>query len=197
MRPGTRCTAFLDDDRIAAGELRHVALRARDALVARPEGRLRVFDDRDARPIALDLGGSAAEIVQRLSRGELPASRAAEPEPPKRGRGRPRLGVVAREVTLLPADWQWLSVQPGGASLAIRRLVDAARGADPATDPSRAGQARTWRFLLAVGAERPGFEEAARALFAGDAPGFEAALNGWPEDLREHAGMLAAGVWRH
>ena len=192
-RTDTRCTAFLDDRRIAAGELRHVALRAQQALEAQPEAQLLIFDDADARLIDLDLRGGAAEIVQRLNRGEVPV--AAEAETTKRGRGRPKLGVVAREVTLLPRHWQWLNAQPGGASVALRKLVDAARRAHAEGDQRRAGQERAYRFLSAMGGDRAGFEEATRALFAGDSLKFEAEIAAWPDDVRDHATMLAADAW--
>lgn len=192
-RTDTRCTAFLDDRRIAAGELRHVALRAQQALEAQPDAQLLIFDDADARLIDLDLRGGAAEIVQRLNRGEVPV--AAEAETTKRGRGRPKLGVVAREVTLLPRHWQWLNAQPGGASIALRKLVDAARRAHAEGDQRRAGQERAYRFLSAMGGDRAGFEEATRALFAGDSLKFEAEIAAWPDDVRDHATMLAADAW--
>lgn len=192
-RTDTRCTAFLDDRRIAAGELRHVALRAQQALEAQPEAQLLIFDDADARLIDLDLRGGAAEIVQRLNRGEVPV--AAEAETTKRGRGRPKLGVVAREVTLLPRHWQWLNAQPGGASVALRKLVDASRRAHAEGDQRRAGQERAYRFLSAIGGDRAGFEEATRALFAGDSLKFEAEIAAWPDEVRDHATMLAADAW--
>lgn len=195
-RIDTRCTAFLDDHRIAAGELRHVALRAQLALEAQPDARLLIFEDADARLIDLDLRGGAAEIVQRLNRGEVPTASEAD-APPKRGRGRPKLGVVAREVTLLPRHWQWLNAQPGGASVALRKLVDAARRAHSAGDQRRAGQEKAYRFLAAMGGDRPGFEEATRALFAGDSLKFEAEIAAWPDDVREHATMLATDAWPH
>ena len=195
-RIDTRCTAFLDDHRIAAGELRHVALRAQLALEAQPEARLLIFDDADARLIDLDLRGSAAEIVQRLNRGEVPTA-SDDDTPAKRGRGRPRLGVVAREVTVLPRHWQWLNAQPGGASVALRKLVDAARREHADGDLRRAAQERAYRFLSAMGGDRPGFEEATRALFAGDSLKFDAEIAAWPEDLRDHATMLAADAWPH
>ena len=194
-RTDTRCTAFLDDRRIAAGELRHVALRAQQALEAQPEAQLLIFDDADARLIDLDLRGGAAEIVQRLNRGEVPV--AAEAEPTKRGRGRPKLGVVAREVTLLPRHWQWLSAQPGGASVALRKLVDAARRQHAEGDLRRAAQERAYRFLSSMGGDRAGFDEATRALFAGDSLKFEAEIAAWPDDVRDHATMLAADAWPH
>lgn len=195
-RIDTRCTAFLDDHRIAAGELRHVALRAQLALEAQPDARLQIFDDADAHLIDLDLRGGAAAIVQRLNRGEVPTAHGSE-TPVKRGRGRPKLGVVAREVTLLPRHWQWLNAQPGGASVELRKLVDAARRAHAEGDQRRAGQERAYRFLSAMGGDRAGFEEATRALFAGDSLKFDAEVAAWPDDVREHATMLAADAWPH
>ena len=121
-RPSQRCTAFAGHDRIASGELLHVAMKAKQAYDADPARPVRVFDDADGCLIGLDLSAGAAEIVQRLNRGEVPVAH-AEDMPAKRGRGRPRLGVVAREITLLPRHWQWLNAQPGGASLALRILA--------------------------------------------------------------------------
>ncbi len=188
--PGTRCTAFADGQRIAAGELRHVALKAWQWLDALPDAELHVFDDGDGAVIALDLDGSLADVLQRVRDGK-PLRADAAPAP--RGRGRPRLGVQAREVTLLPEQWAWLAVQPGGASLALRRLVDAARAGGGARKDA---QARSWRFLSVIGRGHPGLDAVGRALFAGDAAAFEAELAHWPLDIREHAAMLAAPAWR-
>ena len=132
--------------------------------------------------------------MQQLNRGEVPTASEAQ-APVKRGRGRPKLGVVAREVTLLPRHWQWLNAQPGGASVALRKLVDAARREHAAGDLRRAAQERAYRFLSAMGGDRPGFEEATRALFARDSAAFEARIAAWPDDVREHATMLAADAW--
>ena len=112
---------------------------------------------------------------------------AAEP----RGRGRPRLGVVAREVTLLPRHWDWLGLQPGGASVALRRLVEEARRASGDRDRVRAAQDAAYCFISAIAGNLPGFEEAARALFAYDRRRFADLIAGWPEDVRDYAIQLA------
>ena len=192
-RIDTRCTAFLDDHRIAAGELRHVALRAQLALEAQPEARLLIFDDADARLIDLDLRGSAAEIVQRLNRGEVPV--AAEAKPTKRGRGRPKLGVVAREVTLFPRHWAWLNDQPGGASVALRKLVEEARHVHAHRDAIRKARESAHVFLSALAGNLPGYEEATRALFAGDAARFSEQIEPWPDDIRTHSLRIAANAF--
>jgi uncharacterized protein len=115
--------------------------------------------------------------------------------PPAAARGRPRLGVVAREVTLLPRHWDWLASQPGGASAALRRLVEAARTDEQTSrrDQRRASQQAAYRFMTAMGGDRPNYEEALRALFAGDRDRFADLLASWPADLRAHALALAVG----
>lgn len=103
---------------------------------------------------------------------------------PRVGPGRPRLGVVAREVSLLPRHWEWLEQQQSGASAALRRLVDEARKHDPAQQQCRLARDAAYRFMNALAGDRPGFEEATRALYAGDAPRFAALIAPWPADLR-------------
>jgi hypothetical protein len=192
----TRVTAFAGDRLVAAGPLRSVALTAWQAHAAAPGIPVLIFDDAEQRQVEIDLRGSQAELVQRLAAApDAPVAAVPEPTAAPRGRGRPKLGVVAREVTLLPRHWSWLNAQPGGASVALRRLVEAARR-DGGGDDRRRGQEATYRFMHAIAGDAPGFEEAARALFAGDLGGYEDAIVDWPQDVREHATMLAARALR-
>lgn len=153
---------------------------------AHPEGVL-VFDNASSRVIDIDFRGSAAEVLARL-----PAANQSEPaaEAP-RGPGRPKLGVVAKEVTLLPRHWEWLAAQPGGASVALRKLVEEARHANAGKDDLRQAQERVYRFISVMLANAPGLEEAERALFAGRRAQFEELSAAWPPDLRKHALLLA------
>lgn len=175
--------AFLGHRQLARGS---AATVARAAHAARPgETPLFVFDAATSAPIDLDLRGSADEAAAR-------AEQALAPEP-ARGRGRPRLGVVAHEVTLLPRHWDWLRAQPGGASVALRKLVEAA-SRDPrqeAHTANRRAQEAAYKFMHAIGGDLPGFEEATRALFARNGDAFAAHIAGWPEDIRSHALALA------
>ncbi|MDF2233099.1 DUF2239 family protein [Albimonas sp. CAU 1670] len=173
--PAPLHAAFLGPRLLARGSLAEVAA----ALHASPAPGALVFDPQ-GRQIDLDLRGTEADVRARHADP-------AETAPRPRGRGRPKLGVVAREVTLLPRHWDWLTGR-GGASAAIRRLVEAARRAEAPKDARDAA----WRFMSAAGGDLPGFEEAARALYAGDAEGFAARLAAWPADLAEHARRLAA-----
>lgn len=113
------------------------------------------------------------------------------PESPQ-GPGRPNLGVAAREVTLLPRLWEWLSSQPGGASVALRKLVEQARRANAGRDRIRQAQEAAYRFMSALAGNAPGFEEAARALFSGDVKRFHAVTQAWPPGVRSRLQMVAA-----
>lgn len=166
-----------------------------------------IFDDATSHRIELDLRGTADDVVAQLAHeaslnasvhaADTPADNSAGDSPylesaPSRGRGRPKLGVIAREVTLLPRHWDWLAMQPGGASAAVRRLVDEARQRHAARDRRRQAQEAAYRFMSAMAGDEPGFEEATRALFAGDERHFSERTTAWPPDVRDHARALAA-----
>ncbi len=197
--PQTRCTAFAGPQRIASGELRHVALLTKQAAENAPGASILVFEDRTGLQIELDLRGTVADLMKRLDAPGAEVSTTLDyigQITPRNGPGRPKLGVVAREVTLLPRHWHWLSAQPGGASVALRKLVEDARRTHAGSDRCRAAQEAAYRFMTAMAGDAAGFEEATRALFAVDARRFEEHTAHWPDDIREHAQMLAADVFR-
>lgn len=169
--------------RLAVGDRLAVAQTAQAVMARRPDAPLLIFDP-DGRQVDFDLRGGAEDLAGRMTLLEPP------PEPP-RGRGRPKLGVVAREVTLLPRHWDWLATQPGGASVALRKLVEAARRESEAPDRRRRARDAAYRFASAAAGDAPGFEDAMRALYAGDRDAFENAVSGWPADLAAHARLLA------
>ena len=185
----TPSIAFAGTRRIAAGALAEVALKAKK-LVDRGETVL-ILDDATSEPIEVDFRGAPSDVTDRLAKGVLAAAPQAEPQA---GPGRPKLGVVAREVTLLPRHWDWLTSQPGGASVALRKLVDEARRVKSGQDRVRRAQERAYRFMSIVAGDLPGFQEAARHLFAGDAEKFSARIGKWPKDVRDHAAKLAEGA---
>ncbi|WP_105403799.1 DUF2239 family protein [Neorhizobium sp. T7_12] len=179
-------TAFRGETRIAEGSPVEVVTAIKPG---GPESVL-VFDDATGNPVDLDLRGTLEDCLDRL-----PKSDADSVEPVERRPGRPKLGVVPREVTLLPRHWEWLGQQPGGASVALRKLVEAARAASSSGDDRRRAQEAADRFMRALGGDHPGYEDAARALYAGQENRFKELTEIWPKDVRDHARYLARAAF--
>jgi uncharacterized protein len=182
--------AFDGHRRLASGPLHEVAVAVKMATDGGAAGPIFIYDDASGSVIDLDTRGTPAEVVERLTQRIAPAPEVAASDE-LRGRGRPKLGVVAREVTLLPRHWDWLSTQPGGASVALRKLVEQARRSSGDSDRKRAAQEAAYRFMSFIGGDLPGFQEASRALFAYDRRRFGDLIAAWPEDVRDHVIKLA------
>lgn len=180
------CSAFTGHQRIASGTYPEVAeTLAAQALSA---GSFLVFDD--ATGTQVDYPWPAGYAPQQ------PAEADIDDEPPATPSvGRPKLGVVAREVTLLPRHWQWLSQQRGGASAALRRLVDEARTAHASADQMRQAKEASYRFMSAIGGDLPGFEDASRALFAQDRAVFSNKIAHWPRDVQTYLSWLSRNAF--
>ncbi|MGV2895450.1 DUF2239 family protein [Achromobacter sp. AGC78] len=188
--PTPHYTAFAGHRILAAGPLADVALAVKRAMSTSSSQPL-VFNDTTGQQTDLDLRGDDAAIIARHASSidvEADASDPADAQP--RGRGRPKLGVVPREVTLLPRHWDWLAAQPGGASVALRKLVEQARRDNEAQDQTRQRQEAAYRFMSAMTGNLPGFEEATRALYASDRERFAQCIAAWPEDVRDYAVRL-------
>ena len=185
-------TAFIGQQRLASGPLAEVAIAVMNASRNPDAPPIIIFADATGQPIDLDLRGTERDVVARLPQ-PAPDSEAATEEASSepRGRGRPKLGVVAREVTLLPRHWEWLGAQPGGASVALRKLVEEARRANGDADRARAARDAAYRFMSVMAGNLAGFEEASRALFADDRRRFVGLIAGWPDDIRDHVVKLA------
>jgi hypothetical protein len=212
--PDTLCAAFQGARCLAKGALTEVALAAKAALDASAHDPtappVLVFDHATAEVIELDWRGTPEEVLARLQ-AQAPGTATASPgvamqedggetgpsalPEPARGPGRPKLGVVAREVTLLPRHWEWLASQPGGASVALRKLVEVARRSSEVKDRVRQASAVAYRFMSTIAGHEAGFEEASRALFAGDQAGFEALIAAWPVDVQNHLKALATDAF--
>jgi hypothetical protein len=194
------CTAFDGHRRIASGSLKEVALAVQVATSRGAAGAILVFDDRSGRLVDIDTRGRPQDVLDRLAASaaapveegssDLPVAESPRSAAP-RGRGRPKLGVVAREVTLLPRHWDWLGAQPGGASVALRKLVEAARRSSGPGDALRRSQEAAYHFMSALAGDLPGYEEATRALFASDRPRLRECISGWPGDVREYTLRMA------
>lgn len=193
-------TAFAGHHLLAKGSLAELAIAVKHSMTTQPTLTPLIFEDASGQQIDVDLRGSDEQIRARLAplahdTGSTAKSEST-PEAPAtaqgaRGRGRPKLGVVAREVTLLPRHWEWLGKQPGGASVALRKLVEQARHQNEEREDQRQRHEAAYRFMSAVAGNFPAFEEATRALFANDAVSFADLVSSWPQDVRNYAVDLA------
>jgi hypothetical protein len=193
--PEAAYIAFEGDRCIASGDLREVARSAKAALGRHPQASILIFNGQTSAPVEVDFRGSVDDVLARIPSPETPAAGEANVVAAPRGPGRPKLGVVAREITLLPRHWDWLAQQTGGASVVIRRLVDEARRNGEDGNRIRLAQEATYRFMSTMAGNRPHFEEAIRALFASDAIRFEKLIAEWPADVRDHAARLAGSAF--
>ena len=180
----TTCTAFVGSRLIASGPLVEVVLASKRVVDAQPDEPVLIFDDGSARQVEIDFRGSADEVLARLDAGKA-----------SRGPGRPRLGVTAREVTLLPRHWDWLAEQPGGASAVLRRLIeDAMRHGGAKMRARQAGEAADC-FMRTMAGNFAGYEEASRAFWRGEIERFDTLIAPWPVDVRDHLRKLVAIAW--
>lgn len=183
MYDGTSYTAFAGVNLLASGTRDEVLAVLKSRFDQDAGAPILTFEDQTGTQVDFDLRGTPAEVLERYR----PERRA--------GPGRPKLGVMAREVSLLPRHWEWLERQPSGASAAIRRLVDEARKRDPGEEEARAAIAAAGRFLSAMAGNLPGYEEASRALYARQRKRFDELTREWPGDIRGHARRLVRGVF--
>jgi hypothetical protein len=180
--PQRTYAAFTHETRIAAGPLREVLEQTKKKLDRDEADQLLIFDEQTGRQVEYDFRGTLHEVLER----ELPVVPAAGP-------GRPKLGVVSREVSLLPAHWAWLEEQPNGISAALRRLVDEASKREPDKQRARRACEATGRFMTAMAGDRPGFEEALRALYAQDRKLLDKHARAWPKDIRKQLTRMLDG----
>ena len=180
MAPELTYTTFARDEHVVTGDLRTMLQATKARLDGAPSEPLLTLEDDTGRPVDFDLSGSVQDVVERY----LPDGRA-------RGPGRPKLGVVAREVTLLPRHWDWLAAQPAGASATLRRLVEEARKNEKPRDRARRAAATAGKAMTTLAGDRQNFEEAYRALDAGKRQPFEELTAEWPEDVRAYLLRLA------
>jgi uncharacterized protein len=200
------CIAFAGHTCVASGSLPEVAAQAKRLLDTDPTVTVLILDASTSEPIEIDLRGTVEDVLARLAPATAAATLATGATDTEgtpggveadqvRAPGRPRLGVVAREVTLLPRHWEWLSEQPGGASVTLRKLVEEARRSTAGATRIRQAQEACYRFMNTMAGNEPGFEEALRALYAPDSARFAALTEGWPADVRDHARGLAEGCF--
>jgi uncharacterized protein len=175
---------FAGSSVIARGEIADVALICKDRIDSGEAHRIAVFDDETGRPIDIDFSGTKTKVLARLTAHPLVA-----PPDQKAGRqtgpGRPKLGVISREISLLPRHWDWLSEQRGGASAALRRMIDIERKSTSALEQGQRAIEAAHRFMWDIAGDQTGFENASRALFAQDFDAFDQHTAVWPTGIQE------------
>jgi uncharacterized protein len=188
-------TAFLGVGVVASGSLQHVVSTVKYTLDDRNLTQLLIFDDTTGKQIDVDFRGKTDDVLKRLGEqfGDLPGTEMNHQ--PSRRVGRPKLGVVSGEVTLLPKDWEWLKSQPGGASVTLRELVGDARRVGGKQSKIREAQEVTYHFMTAMAGNFHQYEEALRALYAGDLDRFYHCIDDWAPDIRNHIKRLAANAF--
>lgn len=188
-------TAFLGVGVVASGSLQHIVSTVKNALDDRDLAKLLIFDDSTGKQIDVDFRGKTDDVLKRLGEpsGDIPGTEVNHQ--PTRRVGRPKLGVVSGEVTLLPRHWEWLKGQPGGASVTLRKLIDEARRAGEKQSNLRESQEATYNFMTAMAGNFHQYEEALRALYAGDLDCFYHFIDDWAPDIRNHIKRLAANAF--
>ena len=170
----THYSAFYQNQLIAEGSLEAVIQQVK---AVNTDIEPLVLDSESCQRKEFDWRGSAQEVLNRL---QVVNTKPAQ-------RGRPKLGVEAKEVTLLPRHWQWLAKQPGGASVTLRKLVEAASKQLSPEQQLKQRQEALYRFLSLTAGDFPGFEEATRALYRNHRQDFEQHVSDWPTDIRRFA----------
>ena len=194
--PLAQWIAFSGNDCIASGVPENVATDVKRFVDSHPVEPVLVFDAKTSAIIEVDFRGPLADVLVRLPVGKEPPTETGSimKAPARQGAGRPKLGVVPREVTLLPRHWEWLATQAGGASVTLRKLVEHAMRAARESDRMRQAQEAAYNFMVAMAGNNQGFEEASRALFAGNIDHFRQCIGNWPADIRDHLFSLASAI---
>jgi len=172
-------TAFSGTELLVRGPLADVLAATKPLVDEEPSRPLLIFEDGSGRQVDFDFTGSVKEVVDR-----------ARPKVVANGPGRPRLGVVSREISLLPRHWEWLESRPEGCSAALRRLVEEAQKRDPEAEHRTRARDAAHKFLWAIAGNYLNFEEVTRALYAGEHEQMFELMLDWPEDVREHTRAL-------
>lgn len=183
------CTAFAGSKKIAEGSVSEVASKIKRHMEKHPLDSLLIFDDETSAQVELDLRGTLEDVLSRLRNDDKNRDE-------KSGPGRPKLGVVSREIGLLPRHWDWLALQPGGASVTLRKLVEEAKKQNKGRDAVRRSQNAAYKFMSAMAGDLPHFEEASRAFFAKNKALFETLCAAWPADIRNHILKVGAAAFQ-
>jgi len=194
METKSTYTAFEGDQWVCRGPLPEVIMTVKRRMGKSENRPFLIFSDATGNTMDFNFQGSEKDVVKRLevyTANDATAGSASETNGP----GRPKLGVISREVSLLPRQWEWLASQSGGASAILRRLVDEERKKSIGGDTVKKHQERTYKFISVMAGDLKGYEEALRALYRKDPKTFQLHIATWPTDVKAHALKLAQPVF--
>ncbi|MBL7689782.1 MAG: DUF2239 family protein [Bdellovibrionaceae bacterium] len=183
-------TAFEGSKLLVRGPLDKVVLKSKHRLEKSPEASILIFSDSTGRTIDFNFHGSEDDVLKRL---EIYVS--GEEAKSANGPGRPKLGVVSREVSLLPRHWEWLANQTGGASATLRKLIESEQKKSAGGLSLKQAQERVYKFMSVLAGDLEGYEEALRALYRKDVDSFQTHIKSWPRDVKTHTLTLAASIF--
>jgi hypothetical protein len=184
-------TAFEETKRIAQGKLQEVVLKIKKHLGRTENSSILIFSDLTGKTMDINFHGTEKDVLKRL---EVFVSQ-QDGETVSSGPGRPKLGVVSREVSLLPRHWEWLAIQPGGASATLRKLIEDAKKKSGSASTTKQVQESVYRFLSVIAGNLEGYEEALRALYKADHKNFSLHIQSWPTDVKKHVMEMAKPIF--
>ena len=187
-------TVFDGPKLILQGSLSDVIVRVKKRMGKIENSSFLICNDSNGQTLDFNFQGSEKDVLKRLETFVSPQP-AISKNKETVGPGRPKLGVVAREVSLLPRHWEWLALQEGGASVTIRKLVDEAKKKFAEGSSVKQAQERVYKFMSVMAGDLEGYEEALRALYKKDAKKFALEIQAWPEDIKKHTVDLSKAAF--
>lgn len=184
-------TAFETHKILSQGSLEDVVLKVKKRLEKSPESQIVIYSDVTGKSMDFNFQGSEKEVLKRLEVYTTPESA----DEASTGPGRPKLGVISREVSLLPRHWEWLATQSGGASNTLRKLVEESMKKTSGVQTVKTAQERTYKFMSVEAGDLENYEEALRALYRKDKEKFTSDIKTWPRDVQKHILELAKPVF--
>lgn len=191
MESELKYTAFENHKILCRGNLNQVILKVKKRIDKGSNASLIIFSDDTGKSMDFNFQGSEEDVLKRL----VVFHKDPDSTESIGGPGRPKLGVVSREVSLLPRHWEWLATQSGGASATLRKLVEEAKKKTATLHETKASQERTYKFMSVMAGDLKGYEEALRALYRKDKKLFLMHIHEWPEDIREHSLELSSTIF--
>ncbi|MBN21814.1 MAG: hypothetical protein CL678_11090 [Bdellovibrionaceae bacterium] len=183
-------SAFDDKTLLVQGELDDVVIHIKKHLGKSENSSILIFSDSTGATIDFNFQGTKQDVLKRLDMFRSPKQKSIPSGP-----GRPRLGVISREISLLPRHWEWLATQSGGASATLRRLVEEAQKKSSQQVSTKQIQERVYKVMSVLAGDLQGYEEALRALYKKDRKTFFSQIEIWPKDIKKYLKKIGKPIF--